>query len=139
MRRRPPISTRTDTLFPYSTLFRSQAFTHGTQAFETLHAGHQEVQQDEVEVRVAGGNLQRLAEVRGLQKITVRFQPFNQVLGSAACDPVIVGVEDLHCLENPEFVVSSGAYGCRTRLVSGGAHSPASILDRTSTRLNSSN
>src|SRR3546814_10630455 len=85
-------------------------------------AGHQEVQQDEVEVRVAGGNLQRLAEVRGLQKITVRFQPFNQVLGSAACDPVIVGVEDLHCLENPEFVVSSGAYGCRTRLVSGGAH-----------------
>src|SRR3546814_10997133 len=60
--------------------------------------------------------------------ITSRFQPFNQVLGSAACDPVIVGVEDLHCLENPEFVVSSGAYGCRTRLVSGGAHSPASIL-----------
>src|SRR3546814_16232874 len=25
MRRRPPISTRTDTLFPYTTLFRSQA------------------------------------------------------------------------------------------------------------------
>src|SRR3546814_13249444 len=29
MIRRPPISTRTDTLFPYTTLFRSQqAFTH---------------------------------------------------------------------------------------------------------------
>src|SRR3546814_18237770 len=91
-------------------------------------AGHQEVQQDEVEVRVAGGNLQRLAEVRGLPKLPVRFQPFNQVLGSAACDPVIVGVEDLHCLENPEFVVRSGAYGSRTRLLSGGSHSPASIL-----------
>src|SRR3546814_352037 len=26
MRRRPPISTRTDTLFPYTTLFRSEAF-----------------------------------------------------------------------------------------------------------------
>src|SRR3546814_16778069 len=29
MRRRPPRSTRTDTLFPYTTLFRSQYFTCG--------------------------------------------------------------------------------------------------------------
>src|SRR3546814_10074714 len=28
MIRRPPISTRTDTLFPYTTLFRSQADSH---------------------------------------------------------------------------------------------------------------
>src|SRR3546814_16779146 len=28
MIRRPPISTRTDTLFPYTTLFRSQYFPH---------------------------------------------------------------------------------------------------------------
>src|SRR3546814_3232704 len=28
MIRRPPRSTRTDTLFPYTTLFRSQAFSH---------------------------------------------------------------------------------------------------------------
>src|SRR3546814_19737325 len=28
MRRRPPISTRTDTLFPYTTLFRSRASMH---------------------------------------------------------------------------------------------------------------
>src|SRR3546814_10733593 len=28
MRRRPPISTRTDTLFPYTTLFRSPVSTH---------------------------------------------------------------------------------------------------------------
>src|SRR3546814_4360694 len=28
MIRRPPRSTRTDTLFPYTTLFRSRAFTH---------------------------------------------------------------------------------------------------------------
>src|SRR3546814_3853070 len=29
MRRRPPISTRTDTLFPYTTLFRSRKEAHG--------------------------------------------------------------------------------------------------------------
>src|SRR3546814_17619057 len=29
MLRRPPISTRTATLFPYTTLFRSEAVTHG--------------------------------------------------------------------------------------------------------------
>src|SRR3546814_16285125 len=29
MIRRPPISTRTDTLFPYTTLFRSQHFARG--------------------------------------------------------------------------------------------------------------
>src|SRR3546814_17548109 len=29
MIRRPPRSTRTDTLFPYTTLFRSQGFFHG--------------------------------------------------------------------------------------------------------------
>src|SRR3546814_10158751 len=29
MRRRPPRSTRTDTLFPYTTLFRSTALQHG--------------------------------------------------------------------------------------------------------------
>src|SRR3546814_1290750 len=32
MRRRPPRSTRTDTLLPYTTLFRSDAFARGDQA-----------------------------------------------------------------------------------------------------------
>src|SRR3546814_17523611 len=31
MLRRPPRSTRTDTLFPYTTLFRSAALSHGRQ------------------------------------------------------------------------------------------------------------
>src|SRR3546814_1139634 len=32
MRRRPPRSTRTDTLFPYTTLFRSEVALHGGRA-----------------------------------------------------------------------------------------------------------
>src|SRR3546814_6194184 len=34
MRRRPPRSTRTDTLFPYTTLFRSPAASHRLQTAE---------------------------------------------------------------------------------------------------------
>src|SRR3546814_5520257 len=33
MMRRPPISTRTDTLFPYTSLFRSYAVEQGSQSF----------------------------------------------------------------------------------------------------------
>src|SRR3546814_13630092 len=46
MRRRPPRSTRTDTLFPYTTLFRSQAHFHrlrlahrAGEALRSAHAG----------------------------------------------------------------------------------------------------
>src|SRR3546814_8379283 len=37
MRRRPPRSTRTDTLFPYTTLFRSQLFIDAVVEVEELH------------------------------------------------------------------------------------------------------
>src|SRR3546814_15380188 len=37
MIRRPPISTRTDTLFPYTTLFRSLAVGHDLDDVEDLH------------------------------------------------------------------------------------------------------
>src|SRR3546814_2964599 len=39
MLRRPPRSTRTDTLFPYTTLFRSAAAETATQTFEKGHIG----------------------------------------------------------------------------------------------------
>src|SRR3546814_14548613 len=42
MRRRPPRSTRTDTLFPYTTLFRSQARPAAAQS-----RGHQETGSDD--------------------------------------------------------------------------------------------
>src|SRR3546814_4809080 len=38
MRRRPPRSTRTDTLFPYTTLFRSNEGTSASQQPGVLHA-----------------------------------------------------------------------------------------------------
>src|SRR3546814_10263846 len=37
MIRRPPRSTRTDTLFPYTTLFRSELEQHGTGRAELVH------------------------------------------------------------------------------------------------------
>src|SRR3546814_16347263 len=51
MRRRPPRSTRTDTLFPYTTLFRSghEVPVARLQATASEHLG-----QDEVGVRAAG-------------------------------------------------------------------------------------
>src|SRR3546814_10814372 len=39
MRRRPPESTRTDTLFPYTTLFRSMA-SGSQRTFRTVRASH---------------------------------------------------------------------------------------------------
>src|SRR3546814_11054054 len=36
MIRRPPISTRTDTLFPYTTLFRSPQFASSAKALEAI-------------------------------------------------------------------------------------------------------
>src|SRR3546814_2046292 len=39
MIRRPPRSTRTDTLFPYTTLFRSQAGEHGDQEAQQQEPG----------------------------------------------------------------------------------------------------
>src|SRR3546814_4907318 len=50
MIRRPPRSTRTDTLFPYTTLFRSQKFGHGDRSDEAEHAdqqGNVEIQRSE--------------------------------------------------------------------------------------------
>src|SRR3546814_4937466 len=54
MIRRPPRSTRTDTLFPYTTLFRSLAFGAGQRVFLVRLRGqeHGEVAADRLE---AGG------------------------------------------------------------------------------------
>src|SRR3546814_17911806 len=41
MRRRPPRSTRTDTLFPYTTLFRSSDKQHGEVDAVVLRLGHE--------------------------------------------------------------------------------------------------
>src|SRR3546814_14164944 len=47
MIRRPPRSTRTDTLFPYTTLFRSTAYGHMSRFVKGQHVGER-VRQGEV-------------------------------------------------------------------------------------------
>src|SRR3546814_15150987 len=56
MIRRPPISTRTDTLFPYTTLFRSNATIFGTAGAAALREGQ----------RINGVLLARLIDLCGV-------------------------------------------------------------------------
>src|SRR3546814_20001399 len=45
MIRRPPRSTRTDTLFPYTTLFRSHDVLNNEHALEDMHISQEKVQE----------------------------------------------------------------------------------------------
>src|SRR3546814_19786197 len=53
MIRRPPTSTRTDTLFPYTTLFRSAEALEGSAAQELSVATRLDAESDAVEILVA--------------------------------------------------------------------------------------
>src|SRR3546814_2384099 len=69
MKRRPPRSTRTDTLFPYSTLFRSQRRTHPVRETDERpgeHRGPAEAQ------NLGGGRGARLKEAEGEGKCRKR-------------------------------------------------------------------
>src|SRR3546814_7604702 len=87
MIRRPPRSTRTDTLFPYTTLFRS--FAHRCR-LRGLHVGHRGGRRD-VEVGLGQGDGRRLARraatVAGLARFLAQF-----VLAQAR-DLVVRGVQ----------------------------------------------
>src|SRR3546814_4320351 len=67
MIRRPPISTRSDTLFPYSTLFRSLS---GDEAFSMLLSG-------DAVLHVAQG--QRLQRVRAMNDWRIELIGFNDL------------------------------------------------------------
>src|SRR3546814_9502560 len=68
MIRRPPISTRTDTLFPYTTLFRSAADVHPAQPrLQALPRGRQ--RQRRPRRRAQGG---RAAQDEAAQETVVR-------------------------------------------------------------------
>src|SRR3546814_19631532 len=83
MIRRPPRSTRTDTLFPYTTLFRSFQFRHLDRLFPSLEAHrHFAVNQDR--------------HVGKLFRPCNRIRPMNQVPRRNQIDLVMVelmGVE----------------------------------------------
>src|SRR3546814_16539625 len=56
MKRRPPSSTRTDTLFPYTTLFRSNFNAHGIEASGVkLDFGRMIARKDEVVKQTTDG------------------------------------------------------------------------------------
>src|SRR3546814_12672979 len=57
MIRRPPRSTRTDTLFPYTTLFRSRGLQPGARAFQRPPVGAEQVH---FPARVETGIIDRL-------------------------------------------------------------------------------
>src|SRR3546814_16713360 len=59
MIRRPPRSTRTDTLFPYTTLFRSEDVTHNVRGIKSIP------------VELDGADVPALLEVRGEVYISV--------------------------------------------------------------------
>src|SRR3546814_12012904 len=56
MRRRPPRSTRTDTLFPYTTLFRSAHKMHGPKGIGAVYIARE--LQDRIEPLIYGGGQQ---------------------------------------------------------------------------------
>src|SRR3546814_1411446 len=68
MIRRPPRSTRTDTLFPYTTLFRSVVFVRGTAKrvihFAALHVGLL------VKFQHAGRSEEHTSELQSLMRIS---------------------------------------------------------------------
>src|SRR3546814_8152153 len=94
MRRRPPISTRTDTLFPYTTLFRSdgrghaaehrhqrpeiqhrilrlqQAFHHRGKLARLQRRPHEALHQHDIAERVAGRSEEHTSELQSLMRIS---------------------------------------------------------------------
>src|SRR3546814_1584080 len=97
MIRRPPKSTRTDTLFPYTTLFRSYAYLAGKGMVaaiaalggvrqsqqKTLVAARQRLQA----LRPAGGKIQRLAGNVGHGAAPVHFQGHQAFVGQHVHHP----------------------------------------------------
>src|SRR3546814_1915660 len=74
MRRRPPRSTRTDTLFPYTTLFRSPAalnLAHRVMAMASHFSGRFEVSRhhSEASIRIGGGTGHARANMVGVNTI----------------------------------------------------------------------
>src|SRR3546814_19532916 len=88
MIRRPPRSTRTDTLFPYTTLFRSD---HQNKTYIATSTARKWFDVDKVEVIADLTNsavalaVQGLAKERG--KITLASGPFSTKLTNESCSP----------------------------------------------------
>src|SRR3546814_2551624 len=117
MIRRPPRSTRTDTLFPYTTLFRSQLAAD----LQAIHARQVEVEHDRIEV-VHHGQVQAGHAVGGeVDGVAAVFEVIAEVGGDVL---VVFDDEDAHGFG---YMPSRGS-----------DRGGVLLRDRKSTRLNSS-
>src|SRR3546814_9203517 len=121
MLRRPPRSNRTDTLFPYTTLFRS------TEATRCAFVSTNSITQGE-QVGVLWGEMLR----HGFHIFFAHrtFQWNNEAKGVAAVHCVIVGFSEASIAPKRLFDYED---------IRGEAHEVVAAKDRKSTRLHSSN
>src|SRR3546814_6650965 len=119
MRRRPPRSTRTDTLFPYTSLFRSQAAACRALGGFLERAGFERHPLDML--RNLGGGEGGLLE----RNRSARFDKVDDIIGLVIVHRARIGNEDRRTPGAGEFGDGRGA---RAR----------NDQDRKSTRLNSS-
>src|SRR3546814_6832886 len=126
MIRRPPRSTRTDTLFPYTTLFRSQLAALALVAHPPAFAripGARAMQQEE-HVLAA-----RVARIEGVDA-TPRFVEHGRIAGQH----LRVAVEEVGQQRAAQVVVAVGEEAHLERI---DQRTRAGDTDRKSTRLNS--
>src|SRR3546814_18837815 len=108
MIRRPPRSTRTDTLFPYTTLFRSLLFPgHAIEEFDLLRGGFESA-------GALAGNACGVDEV--LVKAELRVQALLGHLGHADHQSDEPRLEHLHPLRRQPGGLEIGRASCRERV-----------------------
>src|SRR3546814_5422781 len=124
MIRRPPRSTRTDTLFPYTTLFRSEKL------IAAYEAGHLQFFGDHTALREPEAFATCLAPLREVEWVVYAKRPF--AVTSASC------VMKSGLPHRPR--ISTGQCRRRARTFPSAPPSDAAkaLKDRKSTRLNSS-
>src|SRR3546814_13511760 len=86
MIRRPPRSTRTDTLFPYTTLFRSQYFVEiGQPQRRHIIARRQSYHGNTLGALAVGGNEWRRAQFKRSEEHTSELQSLMRISYAVFC------------------------------------------------------
>src|SRR3546814_8856911 len=139
MMRRPPRSTRTDTRFPYTTLFRSPARRplSTPSASEAAIAGA---------AAVAAATTQKLTPQEELDRLQASISGRTQDVDTQQLQTQQLGVDAPRTIETassdadltPVDFDLTGQFAAQTVQIDLDANDPVSEADRKSTRLNSS-
>src|SRR3546814_9033558 len=105
MIRRPPRSTRTDTLFPYTTLFRSP---HVNRSLSKLHASHSRHERRTTNLIGMSG----VSSVRTARKSARRFFPSHRSVSHTYVDASSVARSEEHASELQSLMRISYAVFC---------------------------